>query len=387
MSHKNVRSYYEKKLSRILKKYRKGTATPAERDFITSLDDWLEHRPGYYEHLPEEAQRQLVDKMLQEAHTRIHMRPLFYKRHPLLIKISAAAAVLVLCMGVIRWRYDHAKKSSALLTQTVKNENPITPGYNGAILMLSDGQKILLDSTAGNRTVYDQHTRIDKQNGVLSYNSKGNPHQYNEITTPAGRQWKLVLPDGTKAWLNAASSIRYPTAFDTDRREVSISGEVYFEVVHHKEQPFFVEAGGQSIEDIGTAFNVNAYGDRVQVQTTVAEGSVRVTNASHQAITLHPGQQASLDKTGRLLFTEKADLENVLAWKNGIFSFKDADIATIMRQVSRWYNVNVVYEGKIPGRLFTGEVMRNAQLTELLKILSESNIHFEIKGSTITVKQ
>lgn len=167
-----------------------------------------------------------------------------------------------------------------------------------------------------------------------------------------------------------------------------MTGEVYFEVKHNAKQPLLVTVNGQVIEDIGTAFDVKAYDDEKQVKTTLVEGRVKISSGTNNPpIVLHPGQQADLDINGSLKVVNNVDLENILAWKDGITSFKDADIQTIMREVARWYNVKVVYEGEIPDRLFTGEIMRTSNLSDLLKILEESNIRFKIDGNTITVMQ
>jgi transmembrane sensor len=192
------------------------------------------------------------------------------------------------------------------------------------------------------------------------------------------------LSDGTDVWLNAASSITFPTAFTGKERKVTVTGEVYFEVAKNKAKPFKVIANEAEIQVFGTHFNVNAYADEPATQTTLLEGSVKITRGSSTAM-LEPGQQATLNKSGQMSIVEDADIEMVMAWKNGFTSFKSADIQSIMRQVSRWYNVDVYYEGNIPERKFTGDISRNANLSQLLRLLEVSKIHFTIEKNRLTV--
>lgn len=388
MGRNKIRHYHEKKLFKLFRKYRDGKINSKERDFVEAYDKWFDNKAGFYEHMPVEEQQTLTAEMLERAHEQMNYKLAIPIDHYTIRKLSAVAAVLLLFAGIWIWKQYGTGKKSVLLTQAERFKNDVAPGYNGAILTLSDGRKIMLDSTDNTTSIYDDKARIVKQRGSISYNGQAGAGQYNRITTPAGRQWRLVLPDGTKVWLNAMSSIRYPLVFNGMRREVEISGEVYLEVKHNRNQPFLVKAGGQLIEDIGTAFDVSAYNDETDVKTTLVEGSVRIAvMGTGESLLLHPGQQASSDGQGRAGVTDNVDLENVLAWKNGITAFKDADIHAIMRQVARWYNIKVVYDGKISNRLFTGEVMRNANLSDLLKILEESNIRFKINGNTITVLQ
>jgi ferric-dicitrate binding protein FerR (iron transport regulator) len=195
---------------------------------------------------------------------------------------------------------------------------------------------------------------------------------YNTVTTDRGRQWQLTLPDGTKVWLNAASSIHYPLSFTGKEREVEITGEAYFEVVHNSKQPFKVKVAGQVINDIGTSFNVNAYPDEPSLQTTLVDGVIMVNGTK-----LKPGQQAAL--INNQIIVSSANIEQALAWKNGAFSFDNADIYTMMRQLSRWYNVEVIYEGKPDSTPFKGEIGRSLTLAQVLKVLESLHVHFRIE--------
>ncbi|HEV3326587.1 MAG TPA: FecR domain-containing protein, partial [Puia sp.] len=205
------------------------------------------------------------------------------------------------------------------------------------------------------------------------------------LTIPRGGQYKLILADGTKVWLDAASSITYPMAFVGKTRQVSITGEAYFEVAHNPEMPFEVKVEGQVIRDIGTAFNICAYTDEPTLKITLANGAVAVGGPGGTTIELRqPGQQAEY-KDGQALPVHDADLTSVLAWKNGLFYLTSADIATVMRQVGRWYDVDIQFEKGIPAGHITGEVPRNTMLSTTLQVLRTSGVHFTTEGKTVHV--
>jgi ferric-dicitrate binding protein FerR (iron transport regulator) len=203
---------------------------------------------------------------------------------------------------------------------------------------------------------------------------------YNTISAPRGGQFSFVLEDGTRVWLNAGSSIRFPTNFSGDRREVEMTGEAYFEVAHQDKLPFIVHAGERQIEDIGTHFNVNAYPDEPEMKTTLIEGSVKIGN-----VVLRPGEQLGLDSIGRERLVSHADIEEAMAWKNGLFVFNGADIETVMRSIERWYDVSIVYEAGKDSHRFTGQISRTSKASEALEILATSGYHFKIQGKIITV--
>jgi transmembrane sensor len=190
------------------------------------------------------------------------------------------------------------------------------------------------------------------------------------------------LEDGTGVWLNAASSIKYPTAFTGNERRVEITGEAYFEVAHNADKPFRVTFNEQTVEVLGTHFNINAYADEPAAKTTLLEGKVKLTNKAQSAMLL-PGQEAVLVTNGYQV--KEADLEQAMAWKNGIFYFDNTDVKTIMRQVARWYNVQVEYEGKVTDYKFAGDLRRNTNLANVLQILEQAGIHFRMEGRKLIV--
>ncbi|WP_436484208.1 FecR family protein [Chitinophaga sp. ARDCPP14] len=299
----------------------------------------------------------------------------------------AAACIVVLATGAY-YLSKQAPPTAVVATSPVKD---IAPGGNRAVLTLSDGTQIPLDS-AGNGVLAQQgNTRITKlNNGQLAYNGSGSSEDkvlYNTMSTPLGGQYQLILPDGTGVWLNAASSISYPTAFTGNERSVTVTGEVYFEVVKNEKMPFRVKAGNTTIDVLGTHFNINAYKDEASINTTLVQGSVRVSVQQQQQM-LKPGQQARVAAKGESIqVLDHADLSEVLAWKAGFFSFNDADLPAVMRQLSRWYNVEVTYEGKIPQRVFTGEIGRNLTLSQVLKGLTKTRIKYRIENGNRIVIQ
>lgn len=276
-----------------------------------------------------------------------------------------------------------------------KVQTDIAPGGNKAILTLADGTKIILDS-ANNGAITRQGniTVIKLNDGQIAYNSEtGNlkpethtPQSttYNTISTPRGGQYQLVLADGSKVWLNAASSLTYPTAFMGNERKVTLTGEGYFEVAHDASKPFFVSTGKMDIRVLGTHFNVNAYGDDGTFKTTLLEGKVNVSAGSQSAV-LQPGEQARISGNS-MEIRKDVNTEEVISWKNGLFYFDNADIEVVMGQLARWYDVDVEYEGSIPKRRFAGEIQKSLTLSQVMKLLSQNKINFEIQGKKLIVK-
>ncbi len=288
-------------------------------------------------------------------------------------RLVGAAAVLFLLVAGIYLLQGRRKTSLAVVSPVYKND--VAPGVEGARLKLADGNTLSIDSTKDGLIAVQGKVRIYKERGQLVYKGLTDEVLYNEIITEKGQQWSARLPDGTQVWLNAASSLRYPLHFTGEERLVTMTGEVYFEVVHDALHPFRVKAGGQVVEDIGTAFNINAYPDEGAIVTTLSEGSAKVNGDA----VLIRGQQSKLSPGGVIRVVRQADTEQALAWKNGLFSFKDADIQTVMRQLSRWYNVEVRYQGDIQPVLFSGEIGRNLSLAGVLSGLEQVNVHFKIE--------
>lgn len=301
-----------------------------------------------------------------------------------------AAAGLLLLISSLTFLFINQKQDTGQAITTVHEQlkNDLAPGGNKAVLTLSDGSSIVLDTVQNGTLALQGNTEILKSdNGQLAYNSSKSPTPemlYNTLTTPTGGQYKLVLPDGTTVWLNAASSIRYPTAFTGTERIVTLTGEAYFEVAKNAAMPFKVEVNELDVEVLGTHFNINAYGDEPDIKTTLLEGSVKLSNNNANRL-LQPGQQGRLNKSGAIAIIENANTEEAVAWKNGLFQFDDADIKTVMRQIARWYDVEVEFKGNINAGKFVGAIPRNSNVSEVFKILELSNVHFKLDGKKIIV--
>ncbi|GAB2816399.1 FecR family protein [Ferruginibacter profundus] len=305
----------------------------------------------------------------------------------------AAAAVAIVISGYLFFNKQAANKIVAQKEDIEKRyKNDIAAGGDKAILVLGNGQSIVLDSAANGTLTQQGNTKVLKlNNGQLSYasgtNAGSNEVLYNSIVTPRGGQYLVVLPDGTNVWLNASSSLRFPTAFVGKERRVEITGEAYFEVQKNKAMPFIVAInGGSEVEVTGTHFNIMAYEDELTMKTTLLEGGINLHHGN-EVQKLKPGQQAQLTQNKMQLIND-ADVDQAIAWKNGLFDFNDDVVPDIMRQLSRWYDIDVAYEGKIPDGHYVGSVRRKSNISEVLKMLElAGGIHFEIQGKKVIVKK
>ncbi|MGE7775255.1 FecR family protein [Chitinophaga sp. NPDC101104] len=293
----------------------------------------------------------------------------------------AAAAAMLLIAGAATWLFTGRNAGPEPIQAIVTD---IPAGGDHAVLRLANGQQITLDSVQGN-IVQQGSLQVSNDSGAVSYQGKTAAPEYHTLYTRKGGQYRLRLPDGTLVWLNAASSITFPTYFDGDTRKVSITGEAYFEVAKNAVQPFIVQVNQMHITVLGTHFNINAYNDEPDAKTTLLEGAVRVTAGRYMAV-LAPGQQARVAKDRPLTIVDDVNVEDVIAWKNGYTVFENADIATIMRQVARWYDVEVVFEGEMPARRFVGGISRNSSLQDVLRLLEFENVNLKIEGRKIIVK-
>lgn len=373
-----------------------GIADEVSDEISTGIGLELPGSKGFVAMDEEQKMRLLQKVFAKEEDEKVREIPRVHRIPGLKKWIWAAAAVLLIAsIGAVYW----FNQSTDITNMPVaEKEIDITPGKQGAVLILSDGSQVVLDSL-GNGVVASQNgSRAVIRNGELLYDVTGNISQevaYNTMRTPKGRQFTLLLPDGTRVWLNAASSIRYPTAFTGKEREVQMTGEVYFEVAKNKQMPFRVNAGNHvEVEVLGTGFNVNAYENEAGIAATLLEGSVRVkrinstlpdSNKSDQGTILKPGQQLQFTGKGGMKQNNNADIEKVMAWKNGLFNFKGATLEEVMRQLERWYDIEVVYAGKIPQKQFWGEMGMDLQLEDILQFLEKSDIKFSRQGRQLMV--
>ncbi|NIG53774.1 FecR family protein [Chitinophaga sp. Cy-1792] len=298
--------------------------------------------------------------------------------------LAAAAAVLLLVTVTTGYLKLYHHSSIAVPPAVIAHD--VAPGTNKAMLTLADGSVITLDSSANGLVARQGNTSIrQQQNGQLTYNGTSNnaTQTFNTISIPKAGKYALVLTDGTKVWLNAASTFRFPLAFGNERR-VILSGEAYFEIAPDAHRPFIVEAAQTEIKVLGTAFNIMAYQEEGCTKTTLVNGSLAV-NANGQQVVLHPGQQANVSPTQTTIQLQDADMEEVLAWKNDRFYFNNTDIHTAMRQLERWYDVHVTFKDSLNMSL-NGTVSRSVNISRVLKMLTlTGEANFSIDGNNVTV--
>ncbi|NML22776.1 DUF4974 domain-containing protein [Pseudoflavitalea sp. G-6-1-2] len=316
--------------------------------------------------------------------------------------IWPAAAALVLLFGAAYYLWT--KNAAEDPSKIVKSLQEIEAGKEGAVLTLADGRKVVLDSLANGIIAMEEGAQVTLQNGALQYAQIGSEKkepQYNIMTTPRGRQFRIVLPDGTEVWLNAESSISFPVEFNATERRVEITGEAFFHVKSLNlpafngrpaiKVPFVVNVNRQlDIEVLGTQFNVNAYTNEKAIKATLTEGVVRVRTPDRagevsQTAMLMPGQLAAVNNGSNQILVQDADLEKVMAWRNGLFNFENVSLADAMFQLERWYNIDVEYENGIPDIWFSGKISRETSLAGLLKILEKTGVQFRLNGRKLTV--
>lgn len=301
--------------------------------------------------------------------------------------VAAAMVLIAVSVGLIFFvkRLQAPDEQQAIHSMAAK----LKPGSNKATLTLANGQQVILDSASNGRLANQHNVVINKTAaGKIAYlgvsgNYSGKA-EYNTLSTPFGGTYSLTLADGTRVMLDAGSSIRYPVAFTGSERRVEVTGQAYFEVTHDKTKPFRVVSGTQTVEVLGTHFNINAYGDEGAMRTTLLEGKVKVSESGYTAL-LAPGQQAVVTTASETIKVNNTDVALAVAWKNDLFSFQRADLQTVMRQFARWYNVQVAYQGDIPKVAITGKVLRSANAGQILQILSNLGIHFKMEDRKIVI--
>jgi ferric-dicitrate binding protein FerR (iron transport regulator) len=384
--------------SDLLQRYRKGACTEEEKNLV---EGWYnERRDTIYNPLTEEEEALVGEEIYREIAQRLDPvtseKVIPISRRYRAWWVAAGAAALMTTAGY--FLFNHKQSQTEIVRTPIPQMKPVTPGGNKALLTLANGSVIVLDSAAnGALTQQGKSIVFKKQDGELVYKTEGNSKSqtvaWNTISTPRGGQYQVVLPDGTKVWLNAVSSLRFPASFTANERVVQLTGEAYFEVMKER-KPFIVDilppagrAGGGHVEVLGTHFNINAYNDEPVTKTTLLEGSLRVSKEAASVI-IKPGEQAAISgESGKpsKIMVQTADVEEAVAWKNGRFQFNNADVETVMREIARWYDVQIEYAGKVPAEKFEGEIPRNSNINEVFKILELSNVHCKIEGRKVTV--
>lgn len=382
----------------ILNKINAESVTSEEQSFF---DHWLENTPAdeYYQildayaaelngsHITGSADPVLLNKIQQRLAGHEHTVKILPLKKYLRFSLVAASLLIFISTGYLMLSHRTEQQLTAN-----KQKNDVAPGGNNAVLTLANGTKIILNSASSGRIAQQGHSDVNKiQDGVLVYDSSKQTDRAdtadmqlakNTITTPKGGQYQVVLPDGSKVWLNSVSSLTFPASFTGKERNVKLTGEAYFEVAKNKEKPFIVDAGGTQIKVLGTHFNIMAYQDENSVNATLLEGSVKVTHGSKSKIIV-PGQMASVTDNIEI---SAVNISHIVAWKNGKFAFSGEKIESIMRKISRWYNVDIIYSGSVTRQTFIGSVSKYKNVSEVLKVLELTDlVHFKVEGRRITV--
>lgn len=376
----------------LLQKYLDGKATIEEKALI---DKWYSLPENIEDGMAASDLHAVKEKLYQQIVSELNNKETiiipFYKRS--FFRVAASVAILLLVSIGAFFIYNNKNKHTEVAK--VEKANPensdVAPGGNKAVLTLADGSTIILDNAANGSLAEQGKTQIIKlDDGQLSYNIEGVASEvvYNIISTPRGGQYQLTLADGSKVWLNAASTLRFPASFVGKERKVELMGEGYFEVAKNTAMPFKVGLeNGVEVEVLGTHFNVMSYGDDEQIKTTLVEGKVKILNGSSHVV-LSPNQQAKFIKSNKSLLIDKdADVNKAIAWKNGLFDFDNDNIVDILRQLSRWYDVQIQYVGNMKAQYYSGSIRRQVNISQVLFMLEQAGgVEFKIKGREIEVR-
>ncbi|RZS75477.1 FecR family protein [Pseudobacter ginsenosidimutans] len=373
----------------MIRRFLNGKATEAEKHFLDAYEAYADKQPDITDSYSADKKEQLSAQML-EVVRRKTAATIPFARLRSTRWIAAASILVVLATGIILYQTNKTN-SPRVAVNPVPEDRP--PASSSAQLTLADGSRVNLDSNGLAVLPNQGNVNLSYKNGQLEYRGSSNANLYNTISTPRGATYEVTLADGTKVWLNAASALRYPVAFAGNERSVTLSGEAYFEVARNQ-VPFKVIANGKSeVEVLGTHFNVNAYPDESVVATTLLEGKVRVAvlvndqPEKQSTLLLSPGQQA-VTTAGKNQLKKEADLNSVMAWKSGKFYFENEKLETIMKEFSRWYDVEVVYQGndELKNRRFFMIVDRKLPLREVLKSLENSGVQFQIENKKLIIR-
>ena len=392
----------------LLQKRLERTLDPEEEivleEWIGSASEWP--FPSSVEE--EEAKERIWSRISKTRTTIPHAHPTMSSAHPWSPLLKAAAVFLLVSLSarLLYLAVYHTPGSpQTLVSRSTPARKPV-PGGRKAILTLADGKKIALDSATDGAIIPQNNMRVlPMAGGRLKYEKDAPvagriPMQYNQVTTPRGGQFEIRLSDGTGVWLNSASSIRFPTDFQDSIREVEVTGEVYFEVASRydktgKKQPFIVHVANPvlsrrlDIRVVGTAFDINDYTDEDQSSVTLLQGCIHLTRG-HSDTPMRPGQQAvtgtGKGKDSSIVIQDDADVSKAIAWKKGMFEFDDMELPVILRQISRWYDIGVLYEDSIPHERFGGSISKKAPLTDVLHMLEQYGMKFTIEGGKLRVK-
>ncbi|MBN8859161.1 MAG: FecR domain-containing protein [Sphingobacteriales bacterium] len=380
-------------LKSLLKKYNAGKCTPEEKLWLeqwylsfewSKMDDISSIQ---LQKLKEDTWNNLRQSGYQSPgeNTRLSGKSAFKRKW---WYYGAAAALLIACFVPVWMRHKPVQTVAVSVAKDSVKVNDFLPGISKALLVMANGSVVTLDSTGTGELKEADGTKINTQSGQLVYHTlseSNSPVLYNTLNIPRGAEYRLVLADGSKVWMNAASSLRFPTRFTGKERIVYLTGEAYFEVAKNPAKPFKVKTDdNMEVEVMGTHFNIMAYEDESWIRTTLIEGSVKVKSREENAL-LVPSQQAALQKNTRKLLVKEVDIDKEIAWKNGIIEFNDDELPYIMRQLSRWYDVEVSFEGDVPKGTYNGSIPRKATLSEVMEILRLAGVKYWLDNKRVVI--
>jgi transmembrane sensor len=388
----------------LLLKYNQGEITEEEK---TILDNWKNASPENdrliatltnnedlqaklnqlheIEGTREDARKRVLEMLFPGALV-VPMR----RATPGIWKTVAAAVAITAVVGTGAWfmlKKDKPKQVATVQPVESGIQNDVTPGGYKAQLVLSDGSTIELDSAGTGKLAQQGNMQVMNADGQLLYKKDAASESktlYNILKTGRGQMYPVKLSDGSAVWLNSSSSIRFPVAFNEQERRVEITGEAYFEIAHNDRKPFTVSVNGMTVQVVGTVFNINSYTDEGSMKTTLLKGGVKVKQGNQQVM-IRPGEQAEVIEN-KIKVKADVNISKEVAWKNGLFYFKNENVKAIMRQISRWYDVDVVFEGNISNSAFSGKIYRNANLSEVLKLLNVLDVNYKIEGKKLIIK-
>ncbi len=385
--HQKDKRYYE-----LAEKWLNGTITKEEMtefsEWYNDIEDSILDIPKKFSNSEEELRTRILSQIQKRKEQPAHV---FFLKTSFLKKIAAASVILMI--GAFLFFYSLKPKPQILIEhkqgESIENADAVVPGGNKAILVLGNGRKLILDSAVEGTLTEDSYTKVIKlDDGQLICSTVGETKSaisFNTLSTPRGGQYAITLIDGTRVWLNSESSLRFPNAFTGSERVVELTGEGYFEVAHNESKPFKVMVNKMEVKVLGTDFNIMAYKDESTVNTTLVTGSVSILHQNKNVV-LTPGQQAQAKENGKIGIIRNADVEQEIAWKNGVFNFNGSDIETTMRQISRWYDIEVSYQNKITEH-FYGTIVRNASIEKVLKMLEHTGVvSFKMEGRKVIIQ-
>lgn len=383
-------------LQYLLERREEGKLSTWEQQLLDNWEAALEKEEGAFDLYSEAEQTELKDRLWDNISKQTSepgkLVSISVPKQPARLKRTtlfkyAASIILVAGVAAYIWSADRSPKKQIVSTVPAAVARDVAaPSSNHATITLAGGQRITLETAANGTLAIQGDVNIRKMDdGRIVYTGNSNGEvQYNTLTVPRGSTIaSIVLSDGTKVYLNAASSLTYPVAFNGNERRVQITGEAYFEVAKDRSKKFIVTSGAVTTEVLGTHFNINTYPDEEAMKVTLLEGSVKVSGGSSNTV-IKPGDQAAIEN-GQMHINQAVDVDQVMSWKNGVFNFNNASCETVMRQLARWYNIEIVYPKGVPAIQFGGEIQKTLPLAEMLDALGEVEVKFEINNKKLIV--